>query len=237
MKFCVLGKDEEKVRKLREKIISEGLIYSEDKPDFVFSSGGDGMFLISERKFPGIPKIITKNSHRCNLETHSDLDFVIKSLKEKNYKIEDLKKLEAIYEFENKIKKLKGVNDVVIRNNLPTEAIRFCYRINDGDWSEILIGDGLVISTPLGSKKGAYFYSVTKKSFEEGFGIAFNNITQEKEHLNLENKDIIEIEFKRGVGVLVVDNNRNFINLKMGGKIRVYFGKEVARLVKVGIKE
>ena len=54
--FCKKKVDGE----LEEKIKDCGFKYSEIKPDIVISLGGDGTYLRSERKWPGVPKIIVK---------------------------------------------------------------------------------------------------------------------------------------------------------------------------------
>ena len=61
-KFAIVGKDFEKVENIKEKLLGRGFEFTEDDPDVVVSYGGDGMFLISERVFPGVPKILVRDS-------------------------------------------------------------------------------------------------------------------------------------------------------------------------------
>ena len=121
-----------------------------------------------------------------------------------------------------------GVNDIVVRNSLPTEAVRFNVLVGERGIDN-LIGDGIVVSTPYGS--GGYFSSITHKNFKTGIGIAFNNVTKSHESLILAEDEKIEIEIVRGPAVLVADNNRDFINLENGDKIRIEQIDEVARRV------
>ncbi len=232
MKIAIIGKTEDKIKSLAEKVKEFGFIYSNENPDIVLSYGGDGMFLISERVFPRVPKIIIKDSDICNLACKYDIEVILKKLKEESYNLIEVPKLKAIRKGQFEIRELVGINDIVIRNTLPTEAIRFRYRINNQEFSPILIGDGVVISTAFGSKKGAYFYSITKREFEKDFGIAFNNITEEHKEILLKKDDILEIEITRGNGVLVADNNRDYINLERNDLIRVHLIDDFAKIIR-----
>jgi hypothetical protein len=77
--------------------------------------------------------------------------------------------------------------------------------------------------------RGHIFIPLCRISFDKGIGVAFNNITDSRGSLYLEEDDFIEIEIVRGVGVLVSDNNRDFINLEGGDKIRIGLIDDVAR--------
>jgi NAD+ kinase len=254
-KIHIVGKNFEAVEKIKIQLQKEGYIYSEEDPELVITYGGDGMFLIAERIFPQVPKILVRDSEVGNKCNSIDPIEAIKKFCKGEYTLEETRKLKATHRGRFEYRELIGVNDIVIRNSLPTEAIRFRYRIisnkknkapsasenlqiddlsstkNENDWSNTLIGDGLVISTQYGSTKGAYFYSITQKSFDKGIGVAFNNTTEKQEHIILEENDTIEIEVIRGIGVLVTDNNRDFINLETGDKIKVRLIDDIARRV------
>jgi NAD+ kinase len=217
MKINIIGKNPEKINCLKEILSKRKIEYSEENPDMVIAYGGDGTFLIAERKFPGIPKILLSDSETCQLCCNLNIEEAIDLFEEGRYEIQEIKKIKAIYE-DGDEKELIGTNDIVIRNSLPTEAIRFNIKINEEFIGEF-IGDGVVVSTPYGSK--AYFSSITRKNFNEGIGIAFNNVTKHKEYIIINHDDKIEIEITRGPGVLVADNNRDFINLEKGNKITI----------------
>jgi NAD+ kinase len=230
----IIGKNFENVETIKKRLSEEGYAYSEENPDLVITFGGDGMFLIAERMFPQVPKLLIRDSvvgNKCH-----DIDPIeaIKKYCSGKYLLEETRKLKATHKGRFEFRELIGINDIVIRNSLPTEAIRFKCRINKSEWSDILIGDGLVISTPYGSTKGAYFYSITQKSFDKGIGIAFNNTTEKKEHQVLEESDEIEIEIVRGIGVIVSDNNRDYVNLEAGDKIKVRLIDDVAKRIVLG---
>jgi hypothetical protein len=118
--------------------------------------------------FPLVPKLLIRNSEVGNTCHNIDPIEAVKKYCAGNFKLSEIRKLKATHKGRFEYRELIGVNDIVIRNSLPTEAIRFRYRINEEEWSKTLIGDGLVISTPYGSTKGAYFYSINQETFLEG---------------------------------------------------------------------
>ena len=215
----IVGKDIEKKEEFKQKLLEKGFEYVEENPSLVICYGGDGIFLIAERVFPGIPKILIRGSNISNKGVDCDIGEILEKYEKKEYEIQKIKKLKAVYKGEFETRNLISVNDVVIRNSLPTQAIRFKVKINDKEIEKEFIGDGLVIATPYGSSKGAYFYSITRESFEDGIGIAFNNVTEHYSKIILGDKGRIEVEITRGPGILVADNNRDYINLEKGDKI------------------
>ena len=235
-KIAIVGKDPSKIDLMKDKLSSRGFKLVEENPDLVISYGGDGMFLIAERIFPEVPKILIRDSDVGNMAHDLDICEVIDLYLDEKFEIEEIKKLKGTHHGRFEFRSLTGVNDIVLRNSLPTEAIRFKYRVNNGEWSDVLIGDGVVVSTPYGSNKGAYFYSIAGKSFAKGIGVVFNNVTEKVEPLFLSSKDSFEVEIVRGIGVMVSDNNRDFINLESGDKIVVGEVENVARriVLKIG---
>jgi len=226
-KVSIIGKNPEKIENLKEILLKKNLVYSEENPDVVIACGGDGTFLISERRFPGIPKILLRDSHTCKQCCDWNIESIIERFNQGKYNIAEIKKLKAICEGAE-TRELIGINDIVIRNTLPTEAIRFKLKINEKELGEF-IGDGIVISTPYGS--GGYFSSITRNKFEKGIGIAFNNLTEHRDFLIVNHKDKIEIEITRGPGVLVADNNRDFIDLEKGSKIMIIGIEDTAKKI------
>jgi len=220
------GKKKEIIRFLRK----HNLKFTKSKPDIVISYGGDGMFLISEDLFPGVPKVLLRDSKICNNCTNLDKDEIFERINKGKYSIKKIPKIKAIKNSKKKLS-LIGVNDIVIRNLLPTEAIRFEYKINNKTYSKEILGDGVVISTPFGSNPGTYFYTITRKTLKNGFGLAFNNTTIKKSEIKLKPKDKIKISISRGPGVLVADNNRKFIHLKDSDYIEISIDKSTAKLV------
>ena len=225
----IVGKDLEKVKFMREDLRALGFDYVEENPNLVITYGGDGMFLIAERMFPGVPKISMRDSEVGIKCCDFDLEDVLKKYSAREFGVEEIKKLKAVHVGRFEVRELIGVNDIVVRNSLPTEAVRFKYRVGDSDWSDVLIGDGIVVSTSYGSR--GYFSSIARRKFDKGIGVAFNNVTKSHEPLILSEDEKIEIEIVRGPAVLVADNNRDYINLENGDKIVVEQIGEVARRI------
>jgi len=227
-KIHIVGKDLEKIEDMKEILESNGFNYVEENPDLVITYGGDGMFLIAERMFPGVPKVSLKDSEIGNKCCDFPLEEVLKKYSSGDFEIEEIKKLKAVHKGRFEFRELLGANDIVIRNSLPTEAVRFNISVAGKDVGE-LIGDGIVVSTPYGS--GGYFSSITGKDFENGIGLAFNNITGSRKPLFLSGEEKIEIEIVRGPAILVSDNNRDYINLENGDKVIIELIDDVARRI------
>jgi len=227
MKFAIFSLDTSLVRAYR-KIIQKNFIYDEVKPDIVVSLGGDGTFLMAERRYPGIPKLLIRSSNICNKCDWDSLSPILDKLKRKEFRIEEHAKLEAHMKSEKRI----CVNDFVIRNKTPIHAIRFLFFVNGKQLEGELIGDGIVVATPFGST--AYYYSITKSKFDSGIGIAFNNLSREIAHKIIDEHSTVGIEITRGDATFSYDNNPNIMILRTGDKVRVRKSHEVARIVKIG---
>ncbi len=212
------GKSTAKWQRLLKK---EGFIPDQKNPDIAFSIGGDGTFLFAERFYPGIPKVLIRESSICKNCNNLPLNEVFKRIRSGDYKIKEFRRLEL--RIKNKI--LKASNEINIRNKSLIEAIRF--RIDK--FNKEFVGDGVIISTSFGS--GGYFHSITKKRFDSGFGMAWNNSTENIKPVFLDNLDIT-IEITRGKALVAVDNNPKILELKIGDKIKVSSGREIAKIVK-----
>jgi hypothetical protein len=234
VKIAIVGKSTEKINQLKQLFPKYNIQYTEESPDIVISQGGDGMFLISERVYPHIPKVLIRDSKICNNCTNHNTEYILDKISKKEYTIQELPKLKAIKEGSSKeTRELIGVNDIVLRNHFPTEAIRFKFKINNNEHSEEMIGDGLVIATPFGSNKGGYFNTITRKKIENKIGVAFNNVTSFQEHFSAELNDTVEIIIARGQGILVADNNRDYIPLNKNDKITIFLHNTTAKIIKI----
>ncbi len=221
-KIAIVRRENKPIDGWKELIEKYGFKLDQKFPDLVLSVGGDGTFLIAERQYPGIPKILIRESKICIKCHDSPAEHILEKIKNKKFRIEEFQKLEV--SFKNKI--LKAANDIIIRNKLPVNAIRF--KMSDTD--EELIGDGIVAATSFGST--GYFHSITKKSFNSGFGLAWNNTTKKIKPLLL--KDINKtLEIIRGNALVSADNNEKIIEIKERDKIKIYSSKEKARIIKL----
>ncbi|MEM3154515.1 MAG: hypothetical protein QW165_03035 [Candidatus Woesearchaeota archaeon] len=225
MKVAIYGKTPEKKAELFKAVRNAGFIYDEKKPDIVISYGGDGTFLWAERKYPGIPKALFRYSTICKKCHNLPIEHALTLIKKEKYRIAEHTKLQA------KIGKtiLIGTNDIIIRNAMPTHAIRFIIRINGKQIDGEFIGDGIVAATPFGST--AYFHSITRTTFKKGIGMAFNNTTIAKKPMFLPEKTRIQFALKRGEAFVVADNEPRTIILTPGKKITITASTKKARII------
>lgn len=209
------------VRELGFKIVK-------DKPDLILGYGGDGTMMLAESNFPGIPKVVLKKDgsicKKCSPLNNKE---VLKRIKNGNYEIEKLWKLKVSVAG----KSLLGMNDIIIHNKNARHAIRYKVWVNDKEISSTIIGDGVVIATPFGST--AYYRSITDSFFEVGMGLAFNNSTEQADHIVLREDSEIKIKIIRGPVVIYADNQPEFIDVKEGDEIKIKKSNIVAKILKV----
>ncbi|MGC9610857.1 MAG: hypothetical protein ABSE68_01400 [Minisyncoccia bacterium] len=224
MKVHVFGKESEIILDLVKK---SGFEVVDKNPDIIASYGGDGTLMRSEFEFPGIPKLVLKNSQVCKLCVDLPNEEILRRVKNGQYKIEELDKLEA----ETKGRKVTGLNDIVVHNTNPRHAVRYTIFVNGREIGGEIIGDGVVIATPLGST--GYYRSITDSFFEIGIGLAFNNSTEQSDHMVLSDNSEIKIKIARGPAIVYADNQSEAIELKEGDEVVVKKSKETAKIIRV----
>jgi len=216
MKALLFG---ENAKDLENTISKLGLEIVTQNPDVVISYGGDGTLLSTEREYPGIPKLPIRNSQFCKkCAEHAD-EYLLTQLLQNKLQIKEYKKLHT--NIDNK--DLYALNDFIIRNKHPMHAIRF--QINDG---QLLIGDGIVVATPFGST--GYFKSISQKTFDTGFGLAFNNLTEKKEPLFLQDKDLLTFKLVRGKATLSFDNSPDIFTIDEGSELIFKLSDQIAKI-------
>ncbi len=218
-RFAVVAKDDDKRDELISTLEDHGFTRESD-PEFVVSYGGDGTLLESEREYPGVPKIVARDSNVCYKCHDEPLEKVLEHVKQDAYTIEEMRKLA--------VRRRTALNDVIIRNSDPTQAIRFSVQAG-AVATDTVIGDGVVIATPFGST--GYYFSITRNEFTEGIGVAFNNPTRPQESLHASWEETITIELERGVADLAVDNDPRIHEVEEGESIDVTASDQVARLI------
>lgn len=223
MKFALEGKDTQKVERLSKEIEGFGYKISEN-PDIVISVGGDGSFLIAERRFPGIPKLAVRDKKSlCRLCHNEVFENAVKVLAEGRFTIKEYPKVEAV----TGKKKLVAANEITVRNKDVFHAIRFNVRIAGKEYDN-LIGDGIVVSTAFGST--GYFFSITKKSFDGGFGLAFNNLTTKEDYITMHEPEI-EMKILRNPAQVSADNDPDIIEVNKDDIILFRRSDEVLRVI------
>jgi NAD+ kinase len=227
MRVVVVGH----ARKIVEKELSKfGLKLNKKNPDIVISFGGDGTALYAERIFPGVPRILIKHSKTCSKCKEHDFSKVLSVLKEGKFTIKKEIKIEGTVN-NNLKKRLVGLNEIGIHHKIPTKTIRLRIRVNRKIIEDEMIGDGLVVATPYGST--AYFYSITRKKFSRGLGIAFNNPHRKKRNIVVKDDSTIEVEILRGKGLMTVDNDEIMIPVKGSDIITIKKAKESAKIIEI----
>lgn len=218
MKVLLYGRTAKTIEGLTKSL---GFQLVTSNPEVVISYGGDGTLLSTERRFPHIPKLPIRSStlyHKC--PKHKD-ETMLKKLLEGKLHLKEYKKLVTTILYKN----FYALNDFVIRNSDTTHSIRF--KASETD-DKLLIGDGVVISTPLGST--AYFKSITQKSFKSGFGLAFNNITGKIPPVLLKDNDQVTVNLIRGKATLSFDNNPDIFVLDEGSELIFSLSDQTAQI-------
>lgn len=214
IKVSLFGKNSNSIRDFLSQF---GLEISEDNPDVIISYGGDGTLLSAERKFPGIPKLPIRDSKVCKKCSEHKTETLLKDLSEGKIDLKIFPKLQAKFGEED----ILAINDIVVRNSTPMHALRFkVFKNNSPITPEIIIGDGVVATTPFGST--GYYQSITRKTIDRGFALAFNNTTVNIEPIHFSENDKIKVIIVRGPGSLSSDNNPKLLNLREHDEITIF---------------
>ncbi|RKD31465.1 NAD(+)/NADH kinase [Thermohalobacter berrensis] len=147
---------------LEKKLTDNGFVVSEQYDYSAWLNicvGGDGAFLqaVHKHNFPDIPFVGINTGHLGFFQEVSphEIDTFIKKLKSKDYKVEEISLVEGIICTRTSCIELIGVNEIVIKG-IESKTIHLDISINDS-FLQRLSGDGVIISTPIGST--AYNYS------------------------------------------------------------------------------
>ncbi len=223
MKIIVTGlKKAELIKDLKKNY--PGFEIVQKNPEIIICYGGDGTLLRAERVYPGIPKVVIKNSQICKNCIDLPKKQILKKLLTNKFTIKEYNKVEARVGQ----KTITALNDVVVMHKHYNKAIRFEVYIDDKLYEQEILGDGIIVATPFGST--AYYQSVTRSNFSDGLGLAFNNAISLIQHLVLKEDAKIKVHLTRGPAVLVDDNNQKYIELKTGQNIYINKSKTPARL-------
>lgn len=222
IKVSLFGKNSDSIRHFVPQF---GLELVEDKPEVIVSYGGDGTLLSAERKYPGIPKLPIRDSKTCKKCPIHTTEYLLKALSEDTIELQIFPKLEA----KSGNQDFLAINDIVVRNSTPMHALRFrLFVSNQSIKPEIVIGDGVVATTAFGST--GYYQSITRKTIEEGFALAFSNTTQVIESFKFSLGEEIKVVIVRGPGTLSSDNNPKLLGLREGAEVRIFASTHKARI-------
>jgi len=223
MKLLIYGHKTEEIIKMVEKA---GFDIVENNPDIVAVVGGDGTLMKSEKDYPEIPKFILQKSKTAKKGHDLLPEEILEKLKNKEYKIEDEIKIEA----SNDDKKIVGLNEIIVHNVDPRQAIRYEIFINGKKACREVIGDGVVVSTVYGST--GYYRAITGSFFELGIGVAFNNSTEQSDHMVLKDDSEIIVKITRGKAIAYADNSDEEIILDDNDELLIKKYKNKAKIIK-----
>lgn len=196
-----------------------------ERPDMVAAFGGDGSLMRAEHDFPGIPKLLLRASRVCKLCAKLPNEEVVARVHAGRYKVREFPKLRVTA----REQRLDGMNDVIVHNADPRHGIRYRTYVDGREVGGEIIGDGVVVATPLGST--GYYRSITDSSFSVGMGLAFNNSTEQSDHVVLPDTAEIRLAILRGPAICYADNHRETIELSDGDEAFVSKSPDVARLI------
>jgi len=223
-KLLIFGQNKEEIEKAAKDI---GFEIVESEPEIIASFGGDGTFMMAEHTFPGVPKFPLRNSRICKLCFDMPNEEILKRIWAGEYKIEEEMKIEASANGEI----VFGLNEIIVHNSDPRRAIRYTLSIGGKKITNEIIGDGVAISTPIGST--GYYRSITDSFFQVGIGIAFNNSTEQSDHMVVKEDSEILIKILRSPAMIYADNNPKEIILGDGDEVFVRKAKVAAKIIKL----
>lgn len=227
MQLAYVAKRPEALEEVRPVFASHGHVEGVD-PELVVVIGGDGTLLRAEREHPGVLKALLRDSEVGHLYTCTSPVELARALAQGAYAVEERDALEASVHGVV----LRGVNDVIVRNTLLTHAIRFTVTVDGEARDGTLIGDGVVVATPLGSS--AYYQSITRMTFAAGIGLAYNNLVlQPCEHEVLPASSELIVHIRRGPAALGVDNSLHTESLQAGDVVRICKSATPLRVVRL----
>jgi NAD+ kinase len=230
MNVAVFGKQ---ISLAEEMARAHGFVVVTENPDYVISHGGDGTILGSEKFFPGVPKILLKESQICKRCTQGEQVYsneeVLRLVRAGRFVIEEERKIEARFGRD----RLVALNDIVIHNIDPRHGIRYRIAFDGEPYQQEIIGDGIVVATPFGST--GYYRSITDSFFETGIGLAFNNSTEQSDHVVLREDRKIECTITRGPAHVYADNQEKYVVLQDEESVLIFQSQDVARFVRIRV--
>lgn len=185
------------------------------KPDFVICYGGDGTLLFAERSWPSVPKVMIRQNRVCSSCARLNRDTILQLLARGQYSLVEQPLLETTIHGRT----IFGLNDIIIAHAVMNSGLRYRFYLNGDLYGGDLLGDGVVVSTPLGST--GYYQSITQSTFQTGLGVALNNTIFTISHLVVDADSIIKIKIDRGPALVVADNDEQFMTVPNGSAITI----------------
>ena len=182
-------------------------------PELVVTYGGDGALLGAQRQFPDIPKLPLRDAATAPVCAAHPARSVIADFVDGKLALTRLPELTATAPQGE----LTGINDLVVKSQEDTSALRYRVFIDGELYAQEVVGDGVCFSSVHGSS--AYYRSITRGIFRVGIGLAFSNSTETVDHLVLPESSVVTVEILRGPGVVMADNDPCKYHLEVGEKV------------------
>lgn len=226
MKAILRGESSERIRPWAEAA-GFRVVEGADGADCCICFGGDGTLLGAEREFPGLPKVPVRDRADPD-DLRRTAEDLLRRVVAGDASVTRLPMLQA----RSNGHLLTAMNDVFIRNEIVTSAVRLVVEIDGVVHFGEVVGDGLVVATPFGSS--AYYRSITNSVTHVGIGLAFNNSTEPVNHLVLAETSKIDVRITRGPALLAADNNPAIVPLKAGDSVRIEHSEREAVIWGIG---
>lgn len=209
------------------------------KPEFVLCYGGDGTLLYAEQHYPLVPKVMIRHSRVCQHCARLARETILSLLVRGQYSLIEQPLLETTH----RRKTLYAINDIMVAHAQVNTGLRYHVWLNGENFGGDMLGDGLVVATPLGST--GYYQSITRSTFQHGLGVAFNNSIFTISNVVVPEDTIVKVQVDRGPGVVAADNNNHYLPLAIRDVVTirrshrstyvVYFSGKHYRQYNVGI--
>lgn len=241
MKVAIVGLEKQALADYIHKHHQRDFTLVKVRPEFVFCYGGDGTLLFAEQHYPGVPKVMIRQSRVCSSCGQANRETILKLLANGHYSLIEQPLLET--KIRGKI--LYGMNDILIAHGNINTGLRYRLYLNGQNYGGELLGDGVIVATPLGST--GYFQSVTRSTFQFGLGVALNNTIFMINHVVAPEDTVVKVAIDRGPALVAADNSKTIVTMRTGESLTVkqshrstylvYFtGKEYCKF-NVGIGE
>ena len=164
MRYMIVCRQDENTlsvgRQVRNKLDEAGWQHTESDPQLVICIGGDGTFLrlVHACDFPTSPIIGINTGHLGFFQEilPEDISGFLDSYEKQEYTLQNIWPIDAIIDTVNGTYQLRGVNEIVIRG--PHTHLTHLGIEIDGSLVQEFYGDGLLVSTSLGST--AYYFAL-----------------------------------------------------------------------------
>lgn len=240
MHYVLSSNDAETEQLWAERLIEAGYDVREsyDTDAVIIVLGGDGSILYAAREYdePTILPVRTGDSegNRATVNV-TDLLGAVERIDQGSpgeaYSVTSHSRVEAYTDGQPVQGGFTALNEISLHHATPSYAAKFAVRVEDAQTRTTLaveraIGDGVVVATPFGST--AYYRSITDTEFNQGIGVAFNNLHRPSDvptGLQLSKEATVELEVltttRSAPVVLTRDNDRDRCQLDTGEVVTV----------------